>query len=244
MITPSLKSNQSAQGGLWLDVQPVHFDKLSIDELIAGLNAQADAGSVALTGDLSILSPGDIDLLAKCESTVQFGLDSTLAAGLALLVINRRKLYCATHTSFACYVDDKCGFSRAQAYRIMQYAEVCGRLSPIRRHYPSEQQVRDMLRLRLSQEQQYRVWQAASFGGRATRQTFDQAITDVVGSAALAKLRTPREAKTGPTALRYAVNPELKEAIQRASERLGLSVQEFLDAAVTEKIASVKAPII
>lgn len=235
----------SAQGEFLSDTeQKNQACMLSVDDLVARLVTLDATDNTPTMGESSVLSAADTDLLSMCEQTVRGGLDSALAAGMALLVISQRMLYRATHASFASYIEGQCVFSRSHAYRLIRYAKVCSRLSPIRRHYPNEQQVRDMLRLRLSHAEQYRIWQRATFKGQATRKTFDQALIDVVGIAVIEKLRAPRPVHPkGAITLRYAAKPEFAETIKRASARLGLSLQEFLDAAISEKIARVDAPV-
>jgi len=241
MITNTTDSD--AQGGFGLDLNIVpQTESLGVDELLGHLTAPDTTNGIIATGGDSVEVPEDGgNLLAKCEQTIRCGLNSSLAVGIALLVINRRKLYKPTHDTFRAYVETQCVFSRPHAYRLVQFAEVCSRLSPIRRQLPNEQQVRDLIFLRLSPTNQYRVWQLATFSGYATRQTFDAAIIQVAGEAAIRKLRAPRgEQSRCKIALRYTVNSESAETIKRASGQLGLSIQQFLDAAVAEKVASLK----
>lgn len=81
----------------------------------------------------NVLLPGDAPLssterqaLATHEATVQAGVDTFVAVGLAMLAINRDRLYRATHRSFDAYLTERWPQfgSIRQVYRLMDAAEV------------------------------------------------------------------------------------------------------------------------
>jgi len=157
---------------------------LSIEDLISRLEEPSNCNNAAKASKKA-LSPSECDLLLRCEQTIKNGIRQSAHTALAFLVICRRRLYRARFRCFAEYVRNACAVKQAHVYRLIDYAEVCLELSPLRRQLPSEQQARIMLGLKLSQEDRCRVWKIATFRGRVVDpETFDSALIEVVGKDA------------------------------------------------------------
>ena len=62
------------------------------------------------------------------ESVIDKGLDAYLAVGQALLAIQQKKLYRATHRRFQDYVKDRFAISQSNSYRLMEQSETFLRL--------------------------------------------------------------------------------------------------------------------
>jgi len=77
---------------------------------------------------IEILTVSEQNELSRLEERIAL---SFYEAGRALAAIRDRKLYRATHSSFEAYCDGRWKFSRQQAYRLIDAAEVAEDLSPI-----------------------------------------------------------------------------------------------------------------
>lgn len=84
------------------------------------------------TGEiLNPLSAAESSLLIKAEATIQAGLDTFVEVGEALAEIRDSRLYRDKHSTFEAYCRERWGMQRAQAYRLIESAEVVAALSPI-----------------------------------------------------------------------------------------------------------------
>jgi len=72
---------------------------------------------------VTTLNPVETADLARHESTIDRGLKNFVEVGNALLDINDRRLYRATHTSFKDYVSEKWQMSVSRAYQLCEAAE-------------------------------------------------------------------------------------------------------------------------
>lgn len=78
---------------------------------------------------LTTLSENEETKLVELEKTVSDGVTHFIEVGKALMEIRNQRLYRKTHTTFEDYCDEKWGFSRSEAYRQIQAAEVVSDLS-------------------------------------------------------------------------------------------------------------------
>lgn len=76
------------------------------------------------------LTPEESKLLAKYEQTIKDGLKTFVDVGNALAEINDNRLYRGTHKTFGKYCQDKFGFQRAHAYRIIKAKHKIDELYP------------------------------------------------------------------------------------------------------------------
>ncbi len=74
--------------------------------------------------ELSPLNPEEKDLLQECEAEIDENLDAFTAVGVSLFKIKSQKLYRETHPSFEAYCNDKWGFSRFHATRLINASKV------------------------------------------------------------------------------------------------------------------------
>ena len=65
------------------------------------------------------------------ESVIDKGMDAYLAVGQALLAIQQKKLYRATHRRFQDYVKDRFAISQSNSYRLMEQSETFLRLEEV-----------------------------------------------------------------------------------------------------------------
>ena len=108
----------------------------------ADLDSGTDRGSIMVislealpapypaTGD-GELSGSEHGYLAACEAALENLARAFWAAGKALQVIRDGRLYRETHATFEDYVEQRWGFSRPQAYKLMAAWPLAERLSPI-----------------------------------------------------------------------------------------------------------------
>lgn len=86
------------------------------------------------TEHLPALTEAEADELERLESTINRAIKKAGAiAGDALREIRDRRLYRSSHRSFEAYVLDRCGFSRATAYRMIAVAEAKALPPPVSR---------------------------------------------------------------------------------------------------------------
>jgi hypothetical protein len=77
------------------------------------------------------LSSAEKDQLDQCEGVIQMKLKAFLEVGLALLQINRDRLYRAQYRSFGEYCRIRWDMSRVHAFRLLKAAEVHELLLPV-----------------------------------------------------------------------------------------------------------------
>ncbi|EIJ42454.1 hypothetical protein BegalDRAFT_1574 [Beggiatoa alba B18LD] len=108
----------------------------------------------------SPLSPEEFQALAQHEAIVKAGLQTFYDIGEALLTIRDKRLYRAEFNSFEEYCQEKWGFVRRQADRLIQAFEVTENLRPVGLSMPhNEAQARPLVKL--EPELQRQAWQKA-----------------------------------------------------------------------------------
>ncbi len=97
--------------------------------------------------------------LVELEAIVQKGRSTFLEVGAALVRIHQAQLYKLTHSTWEGYCEQRWGWSRQHAYRLMTAAKVAVSLSPEGIQVPSERHARELARL--PPEQRQEAWQEA-----------------------------------------------------------------------------------
>jgi hypothetical protein len=133
-------------------------------ELRAGLQAAKAANfSVdeitieAVVVDVEDLKDSERDLLEILEADIDKGIRSLHQMGLALIEIQKSRLY-RQYGTFAQYCHDRWGLSEQRAYQLVSHANVIANLQSADSHLlpSSESQTRHLAKL--SPEQQVKVW--------------------------------------------------------------------------------------
>jgi hypothetical protein len=118
--------------------------------------------------------------LATLEGIIERGLSTFVDVGTALAEIRDRDLYQKTHATFDAYCQERFGFKRAHAYRMIEAADIRASLSPIGdTPLPiRESQVRELARI--EPERRAETWQAVveEHGPSATAAEVKQVIRD------------------------------------------------------------------
>src|SRR5579859_1064181 len=78
-----------------------------------------------------LLAPAERQELKHCEEVITTKLVAFLEVGRALLKIKQRRLYREQFNTFEAYCMRRWGFNRGHAYRLVNAAEVCAKLSPM-----------------------------------------------------------------------------------------------------------------
>jgi hypothetical protein len=94
--------------------------------------------------------------LRQCEAAIERANRHDLERAKALRTIRERRLYRATHTTFETYCQERWGFSRQHASRLIDHAEVAENLSPIGDIPRREAHARPLVTLTPTQQQ--RAW--------------------------------------------------------------------------------------
>lgn len=104
------------------------------------------AGPKAATSKaLSTLNQSEQKELTECRAIIQKGFHTFLEVGQALVSIQQKKLYRASHDTFEAFCRDEFDMGRSYAYRLIESAKVIEDLSPIGDKAPlpsNESQVR------------------------------------------------------------------------------------------------------
>lgn len=106
------------------------------------------------------LAPAEQSRLAELEAVVDAGQRTFLDVGRALLEINAARLYRATHSTFADYLDSRWSMSESHGYRMIDVARVAGILSPIG-EIRNEAQARELVPLLDDPESMTDAWRDA-----------------------------------------------------------------------------------
>jgi hypothetical protein len=94
--------------------------------------------------------------LIRCESAITKANRYDLERAKALRTIRQHRLYRATHRTFELYCQDRWGFTRQHASRLIDFAEVAENLSPIGDIPQREAHARPLVSLTKTQQQ--RAW--------------------------------------------------------------------------------------
>ncbi len=108
-----------------------------------------------------VLSTQEEEEFSRLETVIANNWRSTLDFGRALMAIQTKKLYRATHDTFEAYCRERWGIGRAQGYRAIGVAQVVQDLSPFGDTLPAnEAQCRPLLPL--SREDRLKAWHAVA----------------------------------------------------------------------------------
>lgn len=106
---------------------------------------------------MEILNLEESHELERCEVVIKQGLETFIEVGQALMVIRDKRLYRVGYRTFEDYCQEKWSIKRANAYRLIEAAQVITHLSPIGDILPkSESQTRPLTYL--EPEIQKEVW--------------------------------------------------------------------------------------
>jgi hypothetical protein len=113
-----------------------------------------------MSGHLVVLTPNESARLEQLEAVVERGLQTFIEVGMALALIRDRRLYAATHDTFANYLRERWGISRSRGYRLIQAAEVAVAVSPNGDIEPpaNEAQARELVPLVSDEPELREVW--------------------------------------------------------------------------------------
>lgn len=137
--------------------------------------------------------------LERLEGVINRGKKTFVAVGNALAEIRSRKLYRASHGTFANYVKDRFGFSPQHAGRICKAAEVATLLEPIGSKSITESQARELAKASPDKRAEV-VDRAAEIaeerGQKATAAVIAEARSEVEPPKARALKRRPKIGKS------------------------------------------------
>lgn len=111
------------------------------------------------------LTPVEAAKLENLEVVIEQHAASVLKVATALRTIRNERLYRVTHDSFEAYVLARFDFARAHAYRLIDFADVAGNLSPTGDTL-NERQARELAKL--PADQQAEAWDEATADGTPT----------------------------------------------------------------------------
>lgn len=111
------------------------------------------------------LTPVEAAKLENLEVVIEQHAASVLKVATALRTIRNERLYRVTHDSFEAYVLARFDFARAHAYRLIDFADVAGNLSPAGDTL-NERQARELAKL--PADQQAEAWDEATADGTPT----------------------------------------------------------------------------
>ena len=126
----------------------------------------------------------DAARLASLEKTVEKGKHAFVEVGNALKEIRDSKLYKTSHGTFANYVEDRFGFQRAHAYRLIESADDPAKMSPIGDKIKTESQAREVAKAppeRQNEVVEKAIEIAAEQGKKPTAEIMKQAREAVMG---------------------------------------------------------------
>lgn len=126
--------------------------------------------------ETAILSIDEQNELERCEIVIKQGLETFIEVGQALMIIRDKRLYREEYGTFENYCRDKWGMQRANAYRLVDAAEVISNLSPIGDILPqTESQARPLTKI--EPELQPIIWkEVLQENETVTAQKVEQAV--------------------------------------------------------------------
>jgi hypothetical protein len=77
------------------------------------------------------LDDSERELLTNLEQTIDAGKKKFIEVGNALLIVSRQKLWREGYESFEAYCQNRHGFKKSQAYRLIEASSIATELSPI-----------------------------------------------------------------------------------------------------------------
>jgi len=109
------------------------------------------------------LSKADSERLAELVEIIDRNVQGFIAVGNALVEIKRNELYCETHKTFEAFCEDRWGFGKSQANRLIASTKVVDRLvdktgamAPLSVLPTNERQVRELAKVNKSEQAE--VW--------------------------------------------------------------------------------------
>ncbi len=150
--------------------------------------------------------------LADCEAVIERGLATFIEVGQTLLEIRDKRLYRLTHDSFDAYCQERWGWARAHAYRMIASGEVVtsmngaladrSSMSPIGDILPvptNEAQTRALAPLKSDPEQMADAWTeaVAETNGKATAAAVEKAVAKRVEPKQLTAAEQAEEDRKG-----------------------------------------------
>ncbi len=150
--------------------------------------------------------------LSRLEQAISAGIRIFHRVGKAIMEIQRRRLYRATHPTFEAYCADRWDFGRQYAYRLIAAADVVEALSPNGRQPTSERQVRPLVGL--TPADQRSVWNAGTANGdRPTAARMEE----LAGNLLLGKSPAEKVALVRAGAQRYRDGNARDDAAERVA---------------------------
>lgn len=131
---------------------------------------KANGNTDLRSGNFAELNHDEATEFTRCKEIVQKGLATFIEVGQALLTIQARQLYRATHTTFESFCKAEFDLNRSYAYRLIDSAKIVDELSPIGDNSPlpsTESQLRELTALPnadLRRDAWQRVVEASSKG--------------------------------------------------------------------------------
>ena len=176
------------------------------------------------------LDPTDRQLLARLEAAIDRGLAGTNEAFEALLEIQQKQLYLASHDDFWEYVDSRWPTSKRHIYRLLARERVVENVSAADRSdplghkapVPNERQARELARLPANDQPP--VWEAVCAMAKATRKRVTAAaLREAVDQFLSAEEEADAEAVAGAAAERQRrASAEVdREAVEAWAGALG-----------------------
>lgn len=132
------------------------------------------------------LTTWEQDRLSVLEEVIDYGLQTFVDVGEALMEIRDSRLYRDDYSTFEGYCQDRWGLNRSHSYRLMDAAKVVGNLqmSPMGDIPRNERQARPLTKL--EPEQQREAWQTAvetAPGGKVTASHVEEVVKDITNGA-------------------------------------------------------------
>lgn len=155
---------------------------------------------------IATLTVAETDLLAEAEAVIERGIKTFIEVGEALASVRDNRLYRATHDTFEEYAEQRWGFTKTHANRLVSAAAVAGILTPIGAEINNEAQARELAPLLESPDEM--------------RAAFSEAIERSDGKPTAAVIReVVRERMDPASPLAKAAERELDKVEQRAAIR-------------------------
>ena len=84
-----------------------------------------------MNSNVDILTTAEAAELARAEAVIKDGMTAFMAVGTALLRIQQKRLYRATHDTFETYLRERWSISRTRGYEMIAAADTIGQMSAI-----------------------------------------------------------------------------------------------------------------
>jgi hypothetical protein len=97
-----------------------------------------------MTSAIAVLTVAETDLLEQAEATIARGIKTFLEVGEALTQVRDNRLYRAEFATFEEYAEQRWGFTKTHANRLVSAASVAAILAPMGVEINSERQAREL----------------------------------------------------------------------------------------------------